>query len=197
MKTENPPPSLTDLELWHRIETEPIGTFRMFRADRVGTEDRIHQHLANFDELSSRITHATEAGCVIEVISLRLQVMDFWLRTYFENRAPRELVREREFGRLLRQCFDLGLPESLYIPLKAFNKKRIDAIHGYVVGSVSYDALRPASADADRLLRDLVIFTVSNCGVVVSHRDEVATSPGAMVIHIAGFCAEVERGRRY
>lgn len=197
MKTENPPPSPADLELWHRIETEPEGTFRMFRADRVGTEQRIHQHLANFDELSFRIAQATEAGCVIEVISLRLQVMDFWLRVFFDNRAPRDLKRDREFGRLLRQCFDLGLPESLYVPLIAFNKQRIDAVHGYVIGSTSYEILEPVSADADRLLRDLVIFTVSNSGVVVVNRDEVVASPGAMVIQIEAFCEEVDCGKRY
>src|SRR5438093_13450958 len=72
MNSDGPPPSAADLELWHRIETEPAGTFRLFRADGVGTEERIQQHLLNFEELSSRIAHAMKSGCVIEIISLRL-----------------------------------------------------------------------------------------------------------------------------
>jgi hypothetical protein len=197
MNSEGPAPSPVDLELWHRIETEPQGTFRLFRADGVGTEERIQQHLRNFDELSSRINHATAAGCVIEIISLRLQVIDFWLRVFFSNRAPSGQAREREFGRLLKQCFDLGLSDAIYRRLKAFNKQRIDAIHGYVVGSTSYDALKAVAVESDVLLRDVVVFVVSNSGVVVRDREEVCASPGAMVIHVQAFCTEVSEGRRY
>jgi len=197
MNCEGPPPSAVDLELWHRVETEPEGTFRLFRADGVGTEERIQQHLLNFDELSSRINHAINSGCVIETISLRLQVMDFWMRVFFSNRAPASQTREREFGRLLKQCFDLGMPDVLYARLKAFNKQRIEAIHGYVIGCTSYDALEPVAIDSDRLLRDVVIFVVSNSGVAVRNRDDVCVSPGAMVIHLKNFCAEVAQGKRY
>jgi hypothetical protein len=197
MSTDSPLPSPTDLELWHRIETEPEGTFRLFRADNVGTEERIQQHLLNIDELSARIAHAAVSGCVIEEISLRLQVIDFWLRVYFANRASVCEIREREFGRLLKQCLDLGLPEALYTKLKAFNKSRIDAIHGYVVGSASYEALQTVAGDSDRLLRDVVIFAVTNAGIVVRNRSDVAANPGAMVIHIVDFCAQVDRGERF
>jgi hypothetical protein len=197
MSTESQMPSEVDLELWHRVEAEPEGTFRLFRADRVGTEKRIQQHLSNLDEISSRINHAATSGCSIELISLRLQVIDFWLRVFFSNRAPADLAREREFGRLLRQCFDLGLPEPLYQRLNTFNKRRIDAIHGYIIGATSYETLNPIAADSDLLLREVIVFVVTNSGVVVHSRDELRASPGAMVIHVAGFCAEVMRRRRY
>ena len=36
----------------------------------------------------------------MEVISLRLQYMDVWLRVYYQN-TPHTEPREREFGRLL------------------------------------------------------------------------------------------------
>lgn len=197
MSTESPPPSEVDLELWHRVETEPEGTFRLFRADGVGTEERIQQHLMNLDEISSRISHATASGCAIELISLRLQAIDFWLRVFFTNRAPAGTAREREFGRLLRQCFDLGLPESLYQRIQKFNQVRIDAIHGYVIGATSYDTLHPVAADSDILLREVIVFVVNNCGVVVRSRDQLKASPGAMAIHVSGFCADVMRRRRY
>jgi hypothetical protein len=197
MNTIDPPPSAVDLELWHRIETEPEGTFRLFKADGVGTEERIQQHLSNYDEIASRIAHAVQSECLIEVVSLRLQVMDYWMRVYFSNRASEGQTREREFGRLLRQCLDLAMPQALYARLIDFNKKRIDAIHGYVVGNTSYSALRKVAADCESLLRDVVIFVVKNGGTVVTSRDHVCASPGAMVIHLAAFCAEVERGSRY
>ena len=197
MNSKEPAPSPVDLELWHRIETEPEGTFRLFRADGVGTQERIQQHLRNFDELSSRINHATATGCVIEVISLRLQVIDFWLRVFFSNRSSPGQTRQREFGRILKQCFELGLSEAIYRRLKAFNRQRIDAIHGYVVGSTSYEALRPVAVESDVLLRDVVAFVVSNSGVVVRDRNEVCASPGAMVIHVQAFCTDVAEGRRY
>lgn len=197
MNPVDPPPSQTDLDLWQLVENEPEGTFRLYKADGVGTEERIQQHLSNSDELEKRLTHAVESKCVIEVISLRLQVIDFWLRMYYSNRAPKGSVREREFGRLIKQCFDLGMPESLYLRLKTFNARRVDAIHGYVVGSTSYDALVPVAEATERLLKDVVIFVVSHSGTVVTSRNQIAASPGAMVICVEAFCETVEAGLRY
>jgi hypothetical protein len=126
-----------------------------------------------------------------------MQVIDFWLRVYFANRAPAGEKREREFGRLLTQCHELGIAQDLYLRLTAFNKRRIDAIHGYVIGTISYEQLMPVAADSDRLLRDVVVFVVTNTGEVVQNREQLRASPGAMVIHLQGFCAQVQRGERY
>jgi len=54
-----------------------------------------------------------QCGCLLEVISLRLQIMDYWLRVYFVNEAPTGTQRKKEFGALLDQCERLGLPSNL------------------------------------------------------------------------------------
>ena len=190
-------PSPTDLELWDRVENEPPGTFKILTAVGAGVEAYIQQHLKNYAELQSRITHGANAGCFIEVISIRLQVIDFWLRIYFANQRATNYDRRREFGALVSQCHALGLSDDVTSRLLAFNRTRIDAIHGYVVGTTDYQKLEQAAAVADSLLRDVVVFVVSNSGTVVTDRAQLFAAPGAMVVHVEGFCRDVRSGVRY
>jgi hypothetical protein len=195
--SSGPEPSGTDLELWHRVEAEPPGTFKLYRAVGAGIEENIQQHLKNLDKLKERIKHSVAAGCLIEVISIRLQIIDYWLRIYFVNHPSSSSRRKKEFGALLDQCHKIGLPDDLHHRLSAFNRHRIDAIHGYVVGTTSYQALEPVAKESDGLLRDVIEFVVSNSGTVVTHRTDLAAAPGALVIHVHGFCREVRGGLRY
>jgi len=197
MTKEEDKPSATDLELFHKVENSPLGTFRLFRATGAGTEERIKIHLQNLDEITERLRYAVGVGCVIEVISLRLQVIDFWLRIYFTNRAPAGTKREREFGRLLDQCRQIHLPDDLHAQLREFNQRRIDAIHGYVVGSATYSTLEPVASNSDALMRDTIVFVLRNSGLPVGSREELRASPGAMVIHVEDFCDEILSRKRY
>ncbi len=190
-----PEPSPTDLELWHRVEHEPPGTFRMYHAVGVGTEDHIKQHIANHDELQRRLQHSFRTQCFLETISLRLQIIDFWLRIYFVAHSTDR--RRREFGALIEQCASVGLSQSLHLRLNDFNRHRINAIHGYVVGTTSYQALEAVVTDSDSLLRDVVIFVVSNSGTVVTNREQLRARPGAMTLHLQGFCEMVRSGAMY
>jgi hypothetical protein len=190
-------PSEIDLELFRRVETEPPGTFKLYHAVGTGVEDRIHQHLKNIDELKERIKRCVATGCLIEVISIRLQIIDYWLRIYFVNHPASKPPRRKEFGALVNQCHELGLSDELYDRLQAFNKHRVNAIHGHVVGATSYDILDPVATESDGLLKDVVQFVVMNSGTVITNRNDLYATPGAMTIHVQGFCGEVRRGLRY
>jgi len=147
------------------IRAEPVGTFKLFRATEEQPE--VEQAMANLAELAQRIRHARLANCLIEVISLRLQYMDIWLRVYFEN-TPHQEARQQEFGRLLKQCFQQGLEKDLYDKIHKFNKDRVKAIHGYLVGVMKYDDLAPVVAESDGLSEALAEFVLVNSGEPVT-----------------------------
>ncbi|MFI8483019.1 hypothetical protein ACIGCM_20880 [Pseudomonas sp. NPDC078700] len=123
--------------------------------------------MSNIEELASRLEKAKEHNCLIEVISLRIQYMDIWLRVFFAN-TPHDEKRDQEFGRLLKQCFRLGLEKNLYDQILAFNKKRVQAIHGYLLGNISYDSLSTAIDASDGLAEKLVEFVICNSGEPVT-----------------------------
>lgn len=157
---------MSDTEnLFAAIRAEPEGTFKLFRA----TEDQpeVEQSMANRSELAGRVRYARQANCLIEVVSLRLQYMDIWLRVYFEN-TPHQEVRQQEFGRLLRQCLQLGLDKTLYDRIYKFNKDRVKAIHGYLVGVMKYDDLATVVAESDGLSEKLAEFVLINSGEPVT-----------------------------
>ena len=122
--------------------------------------------MANRAELSDRISHARLGGCFIEVISIRLQYLDLWLRTIFSNTNQTD-KRKREFGALLKQCKKY-LSEDLYSRISDFNDGRIDAVHGYVIGTTSYGALADVIAKSDGLSEDLADFVILNFGEIVT-----------------------------
>ena len=193
----NDEPSEIDLELFHRVENEPEGTFKIYMAEGVGTEENISQHLNNIDEVANKIHNAINSKCFVEVISLRLQVIDFWLRIYFYNVENNTNQREREFGRLIKQCYKLGLEKDLYDELVIFNKHRVDAIHGFIIGTISYEKIEKVALEADEFLRKTILYVMSNSGHIVTKRDNLVANPGAMTIHVKGFCEEIMNGRRY
>jgi len=189
--------SPTDIELFSRVENSPIGTFKLFLAEGVGTEENIAQHLNNIDVVSEKILNAVNNKCFIELISLRLQVLDFWLRIYFYNIPENTEPREREFGRLIKQCFRLGLEKNIYDKLVTFNKHRVDAIHGFMIGTISYEKIEEVAIEADQLLRETIVFILENSGNVVSSREQLVDNPGAMTIHVSGFVHEITNKARY
>src|SRR5687767_1500150 len=166
-------PGPDDLKLYADVERHSAGTFKVFHAEGIGVEDKIKQHFANFEELAHRIKTAEAAGCLIEVISLRLQVIDYWLRIYFVHHAAGE-HRRKKFGALLKQCKALGLADAFYRKLLEFNAFRIKAVHGFVVGATGYSELAAAAQASRNLLIETVEFVVRNSGEPVSNRNDLA-----------------------
>lgn len=187
-------PTLGDLQMDAEIARHPPGTFRVYRATGVGTEAHGEQFGRAMGEIDGRIRHAKTVGCLIEVISLQLQVIDYWLRIYLMNRMP-DIQRNREFGRLIEQCRSNGLSSDVALRLKRFNETRVGAIHGFVIGTISYDRLREACATGDRLLVDTVTFVVRGCGEPADERP--AAPPGSVVLRLEAFANELALGRYY
>lgn len=153
-------------QLIEEINSSPPGTFKLFRATEEQPE--VEKSMNNMAELASRVAHARKANCLIEVISLRIQYMDLWLRIFFENRPNAGEKREQEFGRLLKQCFKLGFDKGLYDKVHKFNKDRVKAIHGYLIGMTSYEDLNKVVTESEGLSEDVAEFVVINSGDIVT-----------------------------
>lgn len=68
------------------IANAPQGTFKLYRGNDIGhDENSINTHLNNIQNVGKKIDAAINAGFFIEALSLRLQIVDFWLRIYFRN----------------------------------------------------------------------------------------------------------------
>jgi len=189
-------PSEMDLELYRLVENSPIGSWRMFTADKAGVQNYLKQHFKNHDNIKKKIKNAVDCKCFIEVISLRLQVIDYWLRIFLENALP-EIKRDREFGRLINQAKDAGLPESIHGKLAEFNKTRIAAIHGFAIGTTSYEQIQEEAHKSQSLLVETITYVVNNSGKVVYNRDHLHANPGAMTIDVAGFCKNLAENCEY
>lgn len=164
---------IDETELLKReIESSPAGTFKIYRGSGTGLDYDINTSMNNSFEIKSRVQHANNNKCFIEVISLKLQMMDYWLRYYYVNKNTSKDKRKREFGALLEQCYKVcGLDKELYMEMKEFNRKRIEAIHGYVVGHIKYDDLEEVARNSTNTLNKLIIFVIDNCGEVISKLD--------------------------
>jgi len=147
------------------IRSSPPGTFKLFRATE--TQPEVEQSMTNREDLAARVQHARSSNCFMEVISLRMQYMDVWLRVYYQN-TPHAAPRKREFGRLLKQCLTQGLTKDLYDRIHRFNKDRVKAIHGYLVGLIAYDQLSAVVSESDGLSEELTEFVLLNSGETVT-----------------------------
>ena len=153
------------------LASHPPGTFKLFRGTGTGAEENIETHLKNLEDVGRRIKRAIQAECYVEVISLRIQIVDYWLRIYFVNKAHTGMKRRREFGGLLDQCKELGFDNELYRELMAFNLHRINAIHGYVIGKIEYNILNSIVLESKSLSARTIIYVLQNCGEVITSFD--------------------------
>lgn len=158
------------IDIFDLILSEPIGSFKYFHSE--GAETHIRQALENQEEIGERIKHARNSNCLIEVISLRLQNMDMWLRVFYSN-TPTKEKRKQEFGPFIRQCFDVGLDKKIYDRLVKFNKDRRVAIHCYLLGQMKYEDFRATVDNSDGLADEIIKFVILNAGEIVTpeHRN--------------------------
>lgn len=153
------------------IASSPKETFKLFRGVGAGAENNFTGFVKNWKTLKVRTGRAYAEGFYMEVISLSLQYIDYWLRLYFLDKAKGQ-DRPKEFGRLLKACKPLGLRGKLYDRLHRFNKERVKAIHGYVVGAIVYDELKDVAEESGILGQWTYLFVVSNAGEVITQLPE-------------------------
>ena len=120
----------------------------------------------NLGEVAIRAADAERAGFVLEALSLRLQHADLWLRIFWVAKNGTHSVYppgdKRTFGVLIKDCERLGLEPYAVQRLLSFNTKRVEAIHKFLLGAISYPDIQAACAE----YRDLP----SLVGHVVSHQ---------------------------
>jgi hypothetical protein len=139
---------------------------------KMGVLD-IEKSLRHFQEGSKRSRNAFEHGCYLEVISLGIQHIDFWLRMYYVAKNGKGKIFEkkdrRTFGMIIDDCKKLGFRSNLISILRDFNEKRILAIHKYLLGGTDYDELKDVCKSYSGL--DIVVqeYVVEQVGVA-SHK---------------------------
>lgn len=138
--------TLTDTEMQELVRLRPPGTFKTLpNLLTLGVVD-VNQAFLNFKDGASRSNYAYATGCFIEVISLRFQHIDFWLRSFWVTRNRKgkifDVTDKRTFGVLITDCEKLGFDASLVQRMHSFNKSRVDSIHKYLLGAIRYDDLK-------------------------------------------------------
>lgn len=167
----------------------PSGTFKYYKGVGTGIERSLESHKQNIRDIGKRIGRAKRAGCHIETISLRLQIMDFWLRIFLVNKAATGQKRRWAFGELLERCKELGLDDDLYGKIMSFDSKRTEALEGFLAGRVKYDDLSSIDRISETTAIEVTRYVLMNCGKVID-----GTSPkpklsekGDLIINVPGF----------
>ena len=150
---------LTNAEMNELASLSPPGAFwSLGNLQTIGVVN-IQRAFQNLTEGAERTKHALKNKCYLEVISLRLQLADFWLRMYWAAKSPKGKIfspdDKRTFGMLIKDCACLGFSPDLVCRLKEFNRHRIDAIHKYLLGATSYDDLEKVCEDSLGLNADV------------------------------------------
>ena len=147
------------------LSLAPAGTFMALPPVMDIGVSNVQQFFSNTFDIQKRYRRATEQGCFIEVIALRVQHMELWLRMFWVAKNGRGSVfsagDRRTFGMIIGACVEVGLPEDLATDLRCFNDIRIDAVHKYVLGDIAYDDLATAASDHPRLNSRVVEFVRS------------------------------------
>lgn len=138
--------TLTDSEMNELISLSSPNTFKSLpNMYSLGVVD-VERAFNNFKEGPERAKNALSNKCYLEVISLRLQHAEFWLRMFWVAKNKKGKIYEpedkRTFGVIINDCKQLGFKTDLIQRLLEFNEHRINAIHKYLLGATEYDELR-------------------------------------------------------
>lgn len=109
--------------------------------------------------------------CYMEVISLRLQHSEFWLRLYYvaKNQKGRifESSDKKTFGVIINDCKKIGFRKDLIDRLEDFNKQRINAIHKYLLGGTDYDELKKVCFRSNGLDKEVGKYVRNDIGIPI------------------------------
>ncbi|HAT8546190.1 TPA: hypothetical protein I7180_05860 [Vibrio vulnificus] len=165
------------------VRKAPKGSLKIYNGHEIGLDDDcILKHLENMQAVSNQIASAIDSGFYIEAISLRIQIADFWLRVFIRNTDENAVVVRKEFGNLLKMSKKLGLPDDIYQELKAFNDTRVKAIHGFLLGKSSLDALEDSARQSKLIISVLIVWVLENCGEVITDIEGRCTRVGDMIL---------------
>ena len=164
--------TLTDDEMAELIRLSPTGTFKTGPNLITMGVVNIGTAFDNLKEGPSRTKHALEQGCYLEVISLRLQHAELWLRMFLvvKNKCGQifEPNDKRTFGVIINDCSNLGFRPDLITRLREFNQHRINAIHKYLLGVTNYDELKDVCSKTAGLEGEVGEYVRNEVGIVTS-----------------------------
>jgi len=160
------------------LRLAPAGTFtRLPDAGPLGVSDR-RQFLRNLKDVHDHHRRAMEQGCFIEMISLRAQHLELWLRMYWVVKNSKSKLFGPEdtstLGDVISRCEAAQFDPALILQLRAFNKVRIDAVHRYMLGDLAYRALEQAASAYDGLEDAVAEYVVDAVGRPATVEDMVA-----------------------
>jgi hypothetical protein len=162
---------LTHEELLELISLKPSRTFvDLPNASTLGITD-LDKQIRNLKERHRRIYHALSSGCFIEVIVLRVQYIEIWLRMYWvvqnnQNQifSPTGPGSRKTFGSIIDGCEKCGFRSDLIDRLRKFNTERNNALHKYFLGDTDYAALEQVCKQTAGLDREVEKYVVAEIG---------------------------------
>jgi hypothetical protein len=151
---------ISDAEMAELIALSPPGTFtKLPNLATAGLKD-MGRALANFVEVGDRVKRALDEGFYVEVLALRSQSLELYLRVYLaahHQMAPSFPVDDRKtLGALIAEAAASGLEPDLCADLKAFNASRITGLHHFLLGAATYDDLRGLCENSKGLVQRVV-----------------------------------------
>src|SRR5918911_288518 len=161
---------LTDEEMNELIRLSSPGSFKTGpNLKTMGVVD-VDRAFENYKEGPERSRHALENGCYLEVISLRLQHIELWLRMFWVARNKKGKIFDpndkRPFGVIINDCANLGFRPDLIVRMKEFNEHRINAIHKYLLGATDYNELKKVCEENTGLDMEVGEYVRNEVGIV-------------------------------
>jgi hypothetical protein len=159
--------TFTNADVNDEIASAPQGTFvALPDLTALGITD-VSRAFKNYAEGSERARAALSQGFFIEVINLRVQHTEFWLRVLLVHAKGSGYVippnDKRTFGQVIEECAS-ALPQLLIDRLRKFNRSRIEAVHKYLLGGTDYPALKQACDDSEGLDKEVYDMVISKVG---------------------------------
>lgn len=171
------------------VQVAPPGTFTVLPdAGTLGVSDG-RQFLANLQDVHDRHRRAMESGYYIEMINLRVQHLELWLRMYWVVKNGSGQIFEagdrRSFGAIITGCEAVGFNVDLVRKLRAFNQVRIGAVHKYMLGDFAYESLLGAASDHADLESVVADYVVREVGRPASAEDLGQGLGTLILVHVA------------
>lgn len=164
----DPKDILTDADMREIVEKRPDGSVVVLpNVFTIGVTD-LSKAVANLIDGPKRTRHAMEHECYLEAISLKLQWAELWLRLFWVAKNGGKIFErndKRTFGVIVHSCEELGFDPSLARQLRAFNEKRIDGVHKYLLGAIDYVELKAVCDEYEGLETLVMKYVARQIGV--------------------------------
>jgi len=184
MDRREPDATLTTDEVNAQITAANPGSFfALPNLNSIGVMD-LTRAVQNYTEAAIRAKSAYAQGFFFEVINLRVQHIEMWLRILVVHEHGSGYVitpnDKRTFGQIIEECVSV-LPSALVDRLRAFNRSRIAAVHKYLLGGTDYVALKIACDDSAGIDGEVYSFVVGRVGRPIA---SVQGNIGEFVVYI-------------